>query len=478
MDGGIVIKKMIVIASRSDYKNIYQRSYDMNVGHDDLTKVEAVFAMNGVNNNNRITDVSVASALSNVVGLSDRTTGVVDIPNGWGTARLRFLMEVEQYVGNNIICSYLQGFSEYHDPSLSGLIDPAMKFHINSITNVSKTPNPMTGGLVVRLTGTYNVISDLAGGTKYEELHGGPGYDSDLKLVRPNDIIEDISLGAMIQDNNINTINRLGVVGGLANTSARGNSDSTKFFTNTLNNVITAKNLADSSYDLQDVMRTASQNTVEASMTTNPFIYKLHTMTGIETPTSFTMGQLEVIDPAIGSKTFQAGGDNTVGYRETMMDTNDTADMLQPTIENKIATQVSHSMTSMMAENLITKLSISMTNMSGVNVALPADFRSFIDGIDTLSYINRIVDRCEQVLLPDITHNGLVIVNVSVDADLLGDTTVIIEYDLGQPIVFRFPVFTDGLFTPVITDSAGRRSIGDDMANLIDATYEASNIMM
>lgn len=478
MENGIVVTKLILIPSRGDYKSVYQRSYDINVGHNDLSKIEAVFAMNGVGSNNKITDVSVASALSNVVSISDGTTGVVDIPNGWGTQRLRFLMEVEQNVGNGMVCSYLQGFSEYHDPSISGMIDPVMKFHINSITNVSKTPNPMTGGLMVRLSNTYNVITDLAGGTKYEELHGGPGQSSDLKLIRPNDIIEDIALGDLAMGGNVDTVNRLGVVGDLANTSNRGNSDSTKFFTNTLNNVITSKNLADSSYDLQDVMRTASQNTVEASVISNPFIYALHKMTGVETPSSFTMGQLERIDPGIGAKTYMSNGDNSTGYRETIMDTGDTADMLQPTIENKIATQVSHSMTSMMAENLITKLSLSMTNMSGNNITVPSDFRSFIDGIDTLAYINRIVDRCNNVLLPDLTRNGLVVLNINVEADLLGDTTVIVEYELAPAIVFRFPVFTDSLFTPVITDSVGRKSMGDDMANLIDATYEASNVML
>lgn len=472
----INVSKLLLIPSRGDYKNIYQRSYDMKVGHNDLAKVEAVFAMNGVGSNGKLTDNSVAAALSNVVSISDCTTGIVDIPNGWNTQRLRFLMEVESRTGNHVTVSYLQGYSEYHDPSLSGLVDPVMKFHINSITNVSKALDPMTGNMLVRLTNTYNVITDLAGGLKYEELNEGPGQESDLKLIRPNDIIEDIALFDMSNDGNIQTINKLGTVGNEANTSNRGNNDGVKYLTSTLNNVITAKNLADSSYDLQDVLRTASQNTAETSVISNPFIFALHSLTGITTPTAFTMGQLQQMDPGVGGKTYMGNGDNSTGYRETIMDTSDTADMLQPTIENKIATQVSHSITSMMADNMITRLSISMTNMTGNIIATPSDFRSFIDGIDVLAYVNRIVDRCVNVLMPDITRNGLVIVSINVTADLMADTTVTVEYELAPAIVFRFPVFTDSLFSPVMTNSAGRKAMGDDMANLIDATYEASAV--
>jgi len=475
---GIVINKLMLIPSRDDYKNIYQRSYEVNARQNDLDKVQAVFSMNDVGNNGRITDVSVASSLNNIVKISDTTTGVVDIPYGWNTQRLRFLMEVEQNVGNGIVVSYLQGFSEYHDPTLSGLIDPAMKFHINSITNVTKTPNPMTGLMQIRLTGTYNVISDLAGGTKYEELNGGPGQTSDLKLIRPNDIIEDISLVELSNGGAVDTLNRLGVVGNTVETSRKGNNDSIKFFTNTLNQVITSKSLADSSSDLQDVMKTASQNTVESAITSNPFIYALHRMTGVEAPTSFTMGQLEMLDPGVGSKTYKTADGPAVGYAQTIMDTNNTSDMLQPTIENKIATQVANSIASMMAENLTTKLSINITNMSGVNIAVPTSFNSFIDGVDIVGYVNRIVARCENVLLPDLTHNGLILLNINVEADLLGDTTVVVEYEMQPAIVFRFPVFTDSLYTPVITDSVGRKTMGDDMANLIDATYEASNMFI
>jgi len=471
MYNNVIIKRLLLTPGRSDYRDVYQRSFDVSATSGDVVNLQATFATTGVTgNNNKLYDNVAAANLSNIVSISDNTTGVVDIVNGWGTQRLRFLMEVEQQIGNVTAVSYLQGYTEFSDQSLSGRLDPNMKFYINSIVNASKMIDPNTNQLTVRPTGTYNVITDLANGQKYQEVTGGLFDGPDLKLIRPNDIIEDISMGEMYMEDTTKLVNTLGDVGDGVNLSTKSNNDPIKYFTNTINSVINAKNLSDVSYDVGDVLNSASNNTVEASIVSNPFIYQLHMVTQINEPTTFTLGILEMMDPTVSSKTTIVNGGNTIGIRETMLDTCDTADLLAPTIENKIATTVAHSISSMMADNMIMEFSASMTNATGPVIVTPTNVKSFITAIDTVSYANRVVTRCSEVLMPEITYNNAVMVTIDFTADVLGDTTVAVSYNGGPSVVYRFPVFTDSLFSPVITDTVGRKSTAESMGNIIDLT--------
>lgn len=477
----IHIGKMFCIATREKYQDVYQRTYSLNAKVDQLHKLENVFYNYGVHNNTPISENLLAHEIPNIISLSNSVLGQAIIPNGWNTQRIRFILEVESNVAGNIVVSYIQGFTEYYDKSITGKLDPNMRFFINSVTNVIKMIDTVRGTYMVRPQSVFNVITDLAGGYKFEEVTG----PSDLKLIRPRDIHESTSTLELFGASNDLVINTTGTIANEPLVSSRVNNNPLSYFTKTINSIIDAKADAANSYNLQDVYRSASINTAEPNIFSTPFMFELYGMYGNDLNSFkpiFTLNMLNQLDPMVASKIklFDNTSDLVSNSFNTMLDTNDTQVLYQPTIETISATTVAHTITSIMIETLISDLSLSFSNLTGENVVIVSNVRSFIDGIDLIPYTNKIIAKVKNVLLPQITKNGLLGVEVILTADILGDTTVSIAisdgYKLGYHTPFRFPTFADSLYVPTITNSVNKRLIVDDFSNIIDSTYNSSPI--
>lgn len=479
--GSSVIKKIILVPTSKNYQDVYQRSFDLKANFNDLANLQTIFNNTGVNQNGKLSDVVLAQHMGDVVGINNNTTGKVEVPYGWSTKRLRFMMEVDTPVGGVIKTSYVQGYSEYYEPSLqSNSVDPNMIFHINSITVVSR--GNYGGQIVTRPLQTFNVVSDLAGGKKYEEVDIFADSGSALKLIRPTDIIEDLD-GANMLGVSDNVVNTTGMISGGANVSSRGNNDNLKFLTKTINSVVAGKNLASADDDMGDVLREASNLTNETLLMDNLFIKELANVTRTISPTTFSLNVLDQINPGVNRVIHLAQGANAIGYLDensinigkTIMDAEDSASLLQPNYETKIATTISHALSSMIADNLLTMLDVSFTNTTGFPVVTINFFKSFIEGIDTISYANRVKERIENVLLPELTMiNGEElgnIIEVHARADLLGDSNVAVSVNMQPLELYRFPAFADSLFVPVIADNTQRTKLTDDISNMIDMTY-------
>jgi hypothetical protein len=139
------VVSFICIPSDVSYKDVYQRTYSINGSHGAIDEISRVFNESNVNLYGKISDITMAKVASSVIGLSNRVTGMADIPNGWNQRRLQFMMAVELTDGDITHISYIQGYSEYHDPSLTGRIDPNMRFFINSVTDVQRRIDPVSG---------------------------------------------------------------------------------------------------------------------------------------------------------------------------------------------------------------------------------------------------------------------------------------------------------------------------------------------
>lgn len=463
----MIIKSMLVIPTRKEYQNVYQRSFKLNAGHNDINKLEMVFDHTGVSNNGKLTETMLARTMPEIMGLNPNTLGKADVPNGWQTQRLRFMMEIETPFNGNIKGIYLQGFSEYHDPSVTGRIDPRMYFYINSVTTVIKMVDPMNR-VIVRPFKTYNVITDLAGGGKYEEIDSFISGTTDLKLIRPTDVFEDIVVGDMYGDTEIN--NTVGSVGNQPSTSDRGNNDPGKYFTKTLNSFVASRNTSNISYENADIYKDAAANVAEENIMGNEFVYALSKVTHSPSPTKFTLDNLLLIDPGMQNKITMLAGDNRIGYNDSVgLDTEFTSDTLQPTIENMTATTIAQSVSSNMVEHMLTSIDLSFTNKTGKDVVIITDVKSFIEGISIASYVNKLESKIESILMPEVTHNGMVQIEVYVHADLLGDTSVAISINNNPNVVVRFPTFADSLYSPVLTNSVEREGTSNDFRNILDA---------
>lgn len=471
---GVSVKRLLLVATRKNYQDVYQRSYNLNANIGTLNKLEAVFSNAGVNNNAAITDNMLAQYVPEIIGLSHNPIGIAQIPNGWGTQRVRFMLEVESLVNGMTLVSYIQGFSEYYDPSLSGHIDPNMKFYINSVTNVVRMIDPANGVYKTVPKNTLNVVTDLAGGSKYEEIDSP---HEDLKLLRPRDIVEDISALDMYSADTDSILNTTGVVGATNETSNRENNDPIKYLSKTINSYIDSKNVSSMTSDPSDILKNAAGLLTETNLMSIPFIYALHSVTGEFTPTTFTMNIMQLIDPGIQTKTNLIDNVNDIiapSYN-TMLDSDFTADMLNPTVETIKASNISQTINSIMLDCMLSSLDISFTNSGGQPVVVVSDAKSFIEGIDITSYVNRAVSRVKTILMPQITDSNQTIIEVFLHSDILGDTNISVSVNLQSAEVYRFPTFADSLYVPVIGNNQSKAGTVQDFANMFELTYNSSS---
>lgn len=466
----INIKRLyLVVTRREGYKDSYTRSYNLNVTHQTLGTLENVLHQVGVQNNQTVPDVAIARNLPNIMSINATPLGISEIANGWGTQRLRYIMEVESVIADTNMVNYIQGYTEFHDPSYNGNIDPNMRFFINSIASFTRMVDPISGMFIVKPHSNFNVITGNQG-VGYQEV-----TDTNLKLIRPTDVIGSISDIDTYGSDVGNIYNHADNVAGNVNISNRANNNPIKHFTRSINSYISSKNMCDTSHDQTNILTTAANSVSETNILSIPFIGALHSITGEPSPSGFTLDALSKLDPDIQHKIILI--DNSLDMApvvNTILDTTDTEELYKPNMESVIASTVAQSISGVLIDNLLAEIDFSTTNITGENITAISNARSFVEGIDVTSYVNKVVTNINHILMPEISQNGLITVELFVHSDVLGDTSVAISLN-GQPsVVYRFPTFADSLYTPVISNELNKQSFTDDMGLVLDTTFGMS----
>lgn len=466
----VSIKRLLLIPTKERYQDVFQRSFQLGGNYNTLNKLTNVLEQAGVAKNTQVSEGYLAKNIPEIISINSTPIGVANIPNGWGTQRLRFMMEVECRSASTLSV-YLQGYSEYHDPTLTKLVDPNMKFFINSITVVIKQFDPISGTYIVRPMSTFNVITDFTNQQRFTEVDDG----GMLSLLRPSDVINQLHvLETYGFENNNNVANATGrISSNSVHTSNRANNSPISHFASTINSIVNAKSLGYESGNMQDVYRIAAQNTVESKIMTIPFIMALHVVTGKPIPSDFTLNVLNTIDPSINSNNKITLIDNVndivLPSYNTMLDSSHTESTLQATAESVKAVNLAQAMSSILTECMLVTMDVSITNMSGMPIVVTTNAQTFIEGVDPLLYINKARAKIEHEVIPKLTDSGYTLVEVHVHCNILGDTNIAISLNSNPSILFRFPTFADSLYIPVIADTVTKASLTDSYCNIIDA---------
>jgi len=456
---------MFLIATRDSYTDVYRRSYDLNLNMGTVNKLQAVFDTNGVASNTPIDEMTIANYVPEIIGTSTTILGTASVPNGWQTRRLRFILVTSTMIGNILMRSYVQGYTEYHDPSFTNKLPDNMLFFINSITNVTVTTTP-DGRQYVNPHSVYNVITDVFGNVSYDMIEG-PGDST--KLVRPYDIMKMTGLTHIIDDDIPKNDLTGGAIGG--STSKAGNNDPVRFLTSTINAYLEGKSMSDMSYDQEDVFKKAYSALTETDINNNAFVFSIHRLTGEIKPTTFTLDILTKLDPYVNSKIYNF--DNQLTPTGTILDTDHTMDTLQDTQSSNMATTIATTLDSYMADALISSMRLSFTNIGGAIVMMQS-LDSFIDGIDKTKYANVIISKIKNILIPKLSLGGNIMFEVLVQCSSIADTTVSISINGGGHVPYRFPTFANSLYLPTIGDNVTKSLMVDDISNIIDMTYSAA----
>ena len=126
--------------------------------------------------------------------------------------------------------------------------------------------------------------------------------------------------------------------------------------------------------------------------------------------------------------------------------------------------------TGIMAETMLSSIAFSITNNSGQLTIIPTNASSLIDGLDVVPYFDRALKHIRIILGPKLTDNNQTLIELHADISLVGDSKIGISVNGGPVMIYRYPIFADSLFVPVITDSATKEEISGNFRVLFDAT--------
>ena len=488
----MVITKLLLIETADNYRDIPQRGYSLNASIGTIHRLDSILSPGYPGVQRQVSSNELATCVPDLISFNSKPIGIAEIPYGWAVPRLRFLMEYcYDTGGGTLYITYLQGFTEYHDPSMTGLLDPRMRFHINSVVNVTRTMVPDQNNNYIphsRVSSMYNIISDIMGRTQFQEVQT-PDIINTIKLCRPTDIAsnlfameltrqnEDGSVGYTIMNNMTDTITNYKPA-----SSNRGNNDPFKYMATTLNAFTSTKNASEIGYNNTDIFSATVNVTREPDLSKCLFMDRLLEIRNYapESPSSFTLEELDIVSP--GTTEFkttlvarQSNGYNVsnIAEQHNILGSDDTADLLQPTPEAIKSGIISSAISSIMLENLVTRLGFSSTNRTGQPEVILTDINSFMDGIDPMCFVERIKTSILTNIIPNVSDCNLSTYDLFVSADLLGDITIGLQLNSNPTAVMRYPAFADSLYAPVVSRAGANQILINEFQTLIDNTILA-----
>lgn len=467
----VKITKLIVIETRIPNRKPWSRGYKLEGNVGTLQKLHDVMHRNirsPGGGASRLEDVQIAAQIPEIISL-DMTPQRVDIENGWDAPRGRFLMETTSYMGNKVFRTYIQGYTNYLDTSVTGMLDPEMELCLNSVISTVTMKDPVNGQEITSATEFYNVIAD-------ENKENADMYEMTTeqgmvkKLIRPEDILTSLFLVEKHNDGGgyyVDSTDNLGSV----QVSRKANNEMFKYFRNVTNSFIDAKNMAQNLADRTDILYNAQVAVNEPDITKNPFFRAVFQKMGAYLISKIKLKTIVAIDPSLRPVYVPRRADIPMSQGPVFMDTEDTADTLNPTPEVIRATIIANMLPSFMCELMVTNVSMSLTNKTGENIAIISDIRTFVEGLDPVLQIDRMTARIVTLLMPKLSDGGMTLFEIFITADILGEITVAIRLYNDPLMVYRFPAYADSLFTPVVTTGINKLGLINDFQNVLEQTY-------
>ncbi len=483
-----ITKLYLFETGASEVNDVYQRGYSLTGGRGTVRKMENLFEKYGVRQGYKLTESLVAKEIGEIIQVSPHSNGQIYIPNGWNHKRLNFVLEVKTQVNpSKVEIYFLQGFTDYYDPvnnmssrmRIVDVIDPQMAFHINSMAIVDVIKDSK-GNFHTNVKEKVSVIKDLSGETKFEVI------ESDKKLSRPSDIVEDLFFH---QTTNGNFHSDSDLTDAPASTN-KDNLGTTGYFTEMMNQIIKSENSdvdgrreTTKDYGDMTMLRNASLGLTNYNLMKCPFFLTLYQLTHEARPSYFTVDILLQMDSFLDEKTdFFSVEDVTKDellrnrvlqgeFDRNILESNNLADTQQPTVENLKSYELMNLANSALLNNMLTKASIYLSNdPSKVTQPIATVINAgsiFHQEFASPRALNRLSDYFETVILPKLTGDDIYI-DAIIDINVLGKTSISMSINMDEAMIYRYDSSADGLYSPHINSKAGRSAMVNDVSTLID----------
>ncbi len=448
-----------------EYRDIYRRPYDLNISNGSLDRLKNVIDHHNAQGST-ISERAVINATPGVIRTSNMPSSMVDIPNGWSTNRYRFIMVVENRTSESLVKrSYIQGYSEYYDPAVGGSVDYNLEFFINSVLDVNYF-QLVDGTIKSSITGSYHLL--------YNPTTQGNGYEVNhtmLKTARPSDVLNSINQLDTNSTDDLGSVNEYN--SDKVKVSNRTHADGVKHLTTVLNGSNASNYGTDISYNRVDRVSAAVNIVADINISDSLFFSAFAIITGVVDTRGFTLNQLATIDNNVGSIVQEHQNHTMVRQYDSsinnIMESSDSHDFLDSGEETRIAMTVMNTVSSYMANRFISRCALYLSNMQNESTCNVVDIASMVEGIDPAPYGNGVQMEVISNLMPEITQNGDLLLEIGVEIDLLGNGTVAVSINGGEAYKYDVPTFSDALYVPVIGTVEDNQRLNTDYSTLTRA---------
>lgn len=447
---------------------------------------------------NDLDELTVGGTTINSTTISRLASGILvpsnnprdtNIDGGWNEKRIIFSMVIGvEDRGRYREVRYISGYTDRIDYVIDSRgrakFPDDMRLYFNSVSKISLMEVASRGGNMIRPTIMDNnlmlrkdsIISDLNDRNKRGRRGDTP------MLLRPTDLLKRqgsqqhlASFTSSLMEPTVhNTIGKFALPTQL---SKRSNNNSAEHMADTIRGYIQARAGSEDSAtsalhhnndDNADYMTQAATITSEATTGSDPFFHELKSFSNIVTEGYVEWGELMEFDPEFEKRgefplvTWNAQVKNyNRKKREGGADTrgpdkyHNSASFYENTVESTCALLIAQAMPQILSNAMYSSVSGVVLNshpQHGEPHVHMAMAHPFIDGIPVEQGYRYFTTMLQNVVLPNVTKNGVFHVEAMVNASIDGDIEVWISVDGGPEEYFPYPAWAESLISPVVTD--------------------------
>jgi len=462
----------LIFVERLGYKDQYVRPFRLNYDHDVANRLTDIIERRVSMGKLDLNPIDIGTTVPDIIEMSKVPLFKAGIENGWNSKRASFYMIIEEPGrGYSKYYYYIQGYTSHYGIGRDGSIDPNMRLYFNNIVKVMETvaPNGMKNVKVL----THLTLVHKPDGTAAWEYGN---LQEEIVVAKPEDLLISISQDNFLQG----TVGYETVVNDIeAAPVSVDKSDfvPSRFISKTIGSVLFGA--AESNNNYSDPFDTASSRARSLAGVRSAyeisFIKAITEHQGVNEYYYTTPKVLSLIDPNVNNPNVVMVLERGVMERQetqlpSILNTQDTEDLGKVSEENKIATEIVETISSLLTEHMLSRITFTINNLTGIPEGTVMHAESFIPGINLPLYGNRVLEKFKTEVFPNISYNNQAPVDILADINLIGDSVVALSFNNNPQVVYRFPMFADGLFNPLLTNKQGFQELKSNLRQIVNAT--------
>jgi len=394
-----------------------------------------------------IDEVILNNKVTDIIKINEEKIGVAKIANGWDNERFSFLLVTEIETDSGTLESYIQGYTEHKNQTDDGAVDQHMKFYINSINDIFRVVDPESNEEILLKNSNYNIIRN-------------PGEN--LIMASPYEVFTNKIYSEL--DENTTICNKFEFTNDVI--LDRNSNVPLKFINRIIRSYSASAYTSSPHVTKEDILKEACGFTSDNVMMNTTTIQKLCDATGVPGICEFDLDTLSKIDPNIKEHVTILNVDSN---KET------TPGNFTSYVNNKefnIANEVTHSISAILTDNLLSTIEFSISNKTGVHLISIKSVNSFIPGTDMNSDLENVISQIMLKVMPKVSDNNKILLDINVSCNILTDSVISVTIGDGTKSEFVFPTFADGLYSPIISTESAL----NEMNIIVDAMEDSFTI--